>query len=276
MINENPGTGKLFKKWRNVPSPFCDAAIAAAMEERQHGDILEHHHENYDYWHPVIRVHNMEEGEIVSLPEGHILAPVVPEETPKPRGLQVQPFDWASWDAGCHAEGICQGYHSIQRHDKKCPTCHRIHTSGNQYPVQVIDTLCIACKTELEEYVYPELHHRAPAPEMQGIAEAYWQCPHCRPLQKLVQLAEGARLETYDIETRGNKVVFWLKVSSGQWYVVVTYGTIQRVASLDGLIGTAYAVGNYPPQQMPDEIAVCLARRFWHKMTKGHWSSCRW
>lgn len=226
--------------------------VIKMMEERQHGDILEHHHENYDYWHPVTRVHKMEDGEIVSLPEGHILAPVVPFiENPEPRGLQVKPFDWASWDAGCHAKGICQGYQSVLVKNEDTSDVERLHRDFGEHG---------------------ELHHRGVSPELQGIAEAYWQCPHCRPLQKLIQWAEGARLETYNVEMRGNKVVLWLKVSSGQWYVLVTYGTIQRVASLDCLVGTAYAVGNYPPQQMPNEIAVTLARRFWHRMTKGYWS----
>jgi hypothetical protein len=219
--------------------------VVKMMEERQHGDVLEHHHEGYDYWHPITRVHKMEDEEVVALPDEHVLAPVIPysEEQEIPRGLQVKPFDWVTWDAGCHAKGICQGYHSIA-----------------------------VPRGQPGDGAVQELHHRPVSLDLRGIAEQYWQCPHCRPLQKLIQWAEGARLETYNVETRGNKVILWLKVSSGQWYVLVTYGTIQRVASWDGNIGTAYAVGNYPPQQMPDEIAVTLARRFWYRMTKGYWS----
>lgn len=239
------------------------------MEERQHGDVLEHHHENYDYWHPVTRVHKMEDGEVVSLPEGHILASVVPytEEVQEPRGLQVKPFDWVAWDAGCHAKGICQGYYSIPVVATNCAT----HDHGQPCPGWSEESK--VCTHSSKPCTKNELHHRQCSPNLQGIAEAYWQCPHCRPLQKLIQWAEGARLETYEVETRSNRVVLWLKVSSGQWYVLVTYGIIQRIASSDWLVGTAYAVGNYPPQQMPDEIAVALARRFWHKITKGYWSS---
>lgn len=43
------------------------------MEERQHGDVLEHHHEGYDYWHPATRIHSIDmlDGK---LPIKHILA----------------------------------------------------------------------------------------------------------------------------------------------------------------------------------------------------------
>lgn len=230
-------------------------------QERQRGDITEHTHDEYEYWHPKIRIHKQDE------PDN-----MYSEAQETPRGLQAHPFDWKAWDAGCHAKGICQGYTSVQRRDKRCLACHLTHTSGNQYPEQAIDTHCVKCKTELEEYVYPELHHRTP--EIQGIANQYWQCPHCKQLQKLVQWAEGARLETYYIAQRGHRTILWLKVSSEQWFVLVTkaYCSIQAVANSSGGYGTAYAVGNYPPQQMPDEIAVTLARRFWHKITRGYWS----
>lgn len=207
-------------------------------QERQLGDITEHMHDEYEYWHPITRVHKQEK--LNNLPADHVLAPVVSEAQETPRGLQVQPFDWKTWDAGCHAKGICQGYTSIQ----------------------------------LEECVYPELHHRSVAPELRGIAEPYWQCPHCKQLQKPIQWAAGARLEKYSIARRGHRTILWLQVKGGQWFVLVTkaYRSIQAVASSEGDCGTAYAVGNHPPQQMPDEIAVTLARRFWHRMTKGYWS----
>jgi len=221
-------------------------------------------HDEYEYWHPITRMHK--ESELNNLPADHVLAPVVQysgqEETP--RGLQVKPFDWKAWDAGCHAKGICQGYTSVA-------------IKNNEYtPQSEIESLEIQNEAYrliwAPEITHTELHHRSVAPHLKGIAEMYWQCPHCSPLQKLIQWAQGARLETYNVETRGNKVVLWLKVSSGQWYVLITEGTIQRVAWLNCLVGTAYAVGNYPPQQMPDEIAVALARRFWHRITKRYWS----
>ncbi len=34
---------------------------AANVEERMHGDVLEHKHPEYDYWHPASRVHKKEE-----------------------------------------------------------------------------------------------------------------------------------------------------------------------------------------------------------------------
>jgi hypothetical protein len=230
------------------------------IEERQRGDVLEHHHDNYDYWHPVTRVHKMEDGETVPLPDGHILAPVMPdvEEKPAPRGLQVKPFDWVAWDAGCHAKGICQGYHSI--------------------PVQVYVPQD-GSDPEPGKGVVQQLHHRSVAPDLQGIAKQYWQCPHCKQLQKPIQWAQDARLETYHIATRGHRTILWLKVSSGAWFVLVikAYGSVQAVASGSDC-GTAYYCGipgiteGKKPQQMPDEIAVALARRFWHKITRGYWS----
>lgn len=228
------------------------------MEERLHGDLREHKHEGYDYWHPITRIHEGQRMEDIGT-DTHIGKEYI-------HGLQVNSFDWETWDAGCHAKGICQGYSSILTIAIDCA----IHDRGQ--PCLGWSDERKACTHSGRPCAKKELHHRDVSPDYKGIAVAYWQCPHCRPLQKLIQWAEGARLETYNLETRGNKVVLWLKVSSGQWYVLVTYNTIQQVASLDCLIGTAYAVGNYPPQQMPDEIAVALARRFWHKITKGYWS----
>jgi len=37
------------------------AGHAAGVEERQHGDMLEHKHPEYDYWHPASRIHKKEE-----------------------------------------------------------------------------------------------------------------------------------------------------------------------------------------------------------------------
>jgi len=253
-------------------------------QERQHGDTTEHMHDEYDYWHPKTRMHKQEE---LNLPADHILAPVVQysETQETPRGLQVQPFDWKAWDAGCHAKGICQGYHPVLVEINSDPApSHSWDKYGREiHPVP-----------EPGKEVQQQLHHRPGDPELMGIAEAYWQCPHCRKLQKPIQWAQGARLETYHIEQRRRgQTILWLKVSSGQWFVLVlnTRITVQRLASEpiicnsyqtdNGLhtyqggniaLGTAYAVGNYPPQQMPDEIAVILARRFWHRITKGYWS----
>jgi len=260
-----------------TPEKVVEFLAKYCIQERQHGDVIEHHHDNCEYWHPVARVHKGEFGNLPISGE-HVRIPCVPE--PPVHGLPVKSFNWVQWDAKCHAKGICQGYTSIQRHDKKCPNCHLTHTSGNQYPVQVMDTHCIDCKTELKEYVYPELHHRAVTPELQGIAETNWQCPHCRQLQKPIQWAQRARLETYQIAQRGIRTVLWLKVSSGAWFVLIVkaYRSIQAVASNNGECGTAYYCGipgvseGKPPLQMPDEIAITLARRFWYKITKGAWS----
>ncbi len=277
------------------------------IETRMHGDIEEHKHliGGEDYWHPANRIHKVEEsGKVIELPVGHILeggrvvekqmteGPVVRQyryetetmfmaslpgiykdanhENSNEHGLQVRKFDWAAWDDGCYSRGICQGYASIPTKDKKCTVCGRVHTGGSQR-LELINTHCVYCNNSLEEIDATELHHRDIAPELAGIAEKYWQCPHCRQLQEPIQRAQGARLESYWIRTRGNRVVLWLETAS-QWYVLVTYGTIQSVAK-GNYPGVAYAVGNCLPMQLPDEIAVTLARRFWYKITKGHWSN---
>jgi hypothetical protein len=116
-----------------------------------------------------------------------------------------------------------------------------------------------------------ELHHRDVAQDLIGLAEAYWQCPHCRQLQKLIQWVQGARLEDYDVHVRGDRTVIMVRVSSGQLFVLVTHGTLQGVA-MGTVKGTVYAVGNTPPLQLPDETAVILARRMWYRLTKGFWS----
>lgn len=222
-------------------------------QERQHGEIVEHIHDGYEYWHPITRIHK--ESNLNNLPADHVVAPVIlySEELETPRGLQVKPFDWKAWDANCHAKGICQGYHSI--------------------PVQVYVPQD-GTEPEIGIGLGQQLHHRAVAPELQGIAEQYWQCPHCKQLQKPIQWAQGARLETYYIARRGNRTVLWLQVSSGQWFVLIAARSIQIVAGNEcGLQGTAYAVWeNRAPLQLPEEIAIALARRFWHKITKGYWS----
>ena len=142
---------------------------------------------------------------------------------------------------------------------------YNTHKDGS--PIEII----VGHRTVLNEPF--GLHHRSVASDLQGIAETYWQCPHCRKLQKPIQWAQGARLETYHIERRRGQTILWLKVSSGQWFVLIASRSIQIVAGNEcGLQGTAYAVGNYPPQQMPDEISITLARRFWHRITKGYWS----
>lgn len=41
-----------------LPAPTPDPDI----EERTHGDVLEHKHDGYEYWHPASRVHPKEEG----------------------------------------------------------------------------------------------------------------------------------------------------------------------------------------------------------------------
>jgi len=258
-------------------------------QERQHGDITEHLHDGYEYWHPITRIHK--ESNLNDLPADHVLAPVIQysEAQETPRGLQVQSFDWKTWDAGCHAKGICQGYHSIpQNIEEEVVEMDKYNTHKDGSPIGII----VGHRTVLNEPF--GLHHRSVAPDLQGIAEQYWQCPHCRKLQKPIQWAQRARLETYHIEQRRRgQTILWLKISSGQWFVLVlnTRITVQRLASEpiicssyqtdNGLhtyqggniaLGTAYAVGNYPPQQMPDEIAVTLARRFWHRITKGYWS----
>lgn len=42
-------------------TPTDEAAHASNVEERMHGDVLEHKHPEYDYWHPAPRVHKKEE-----------------------------------------------------------------------------------------------------------------------------------------------------------------------------------------------------------------------
>ncbi|MCE8423861.1 MAG: 30S ribosomal protein S3 [Candidatus Methanoperedens sp.] len=38
-----------------------DSVHTGNIEERQHGDVIEHKHEGYDYWHPASRMHKKEE-----------------------------------------------------------------------------------------------------------------------------------------------------------------------------------------------------------------------
>jgi hypothetical protein len=164
------------------------------------------------------------------------------------RGLQAKPFDWAAWDRDCEAKGLCQGYESVP------------------VPGEELDPLGIP------EYTLPhphtELHHRVPT--IEGLAEPYWQCPHCRQLQRHVQWIQGARLIKWDVDVRGHRTVVWVKVSTLQWYVLVTHSTLQGVAR--GCLGAVYAVGNCVPLQLPEECATILARRLWYRLTKGAWS----
>jgi small subunit ribosomal protein S3 len=50
-----------------IPAPqvpketATEEAHAVNVEERMHGDVLEHKHPEYDYWHPASRVHKKEE-----------------------------------------------------------------------------------------------------------------------------------------------------------------------------------------------------------------------
>ncbi|RLG27201.1 30S ribosomal protein S3 [Methanosarcinales archaeon] len=44
-------------KVEEIPETFTDQA---GEERRMHGDVLEHKHKGYEYWHPVTRVHKME------------------------------------------------------------------------------------------------------------------------------------------------------------------------------------------------------------------------
>ena len=44
-----------------VTEPVTEAAHTGNMEERMHGDVLEHKHPEYDYWHPASRVHKKED-----------------------------------------------------------------------------------------------------------------------------------------------------------------------------------------------------------------------
>ena len=252
------------------------------IEERQHGDILEHRHEGYDYWHPVTRVHCQDPsvGTPVQLPEGHILARVVPYsgEPEQPRGLQVQPFDWATWDEGCEAKGMCQGYHSVQPTKTiqgDCPEGCSEPQCGRYIYADLFELWSEGETGELCTNLHTvtgntELHHRNVSPDLVGLAEAYWQCPHCRQLQKPIQWIQGARLETYNLEVRSNRTLIWVKVSSGQWFLLITHGTLQGVA-MGRYDGTVYVVGNHTPLQLPDECAIILARRMWYRLTKGYW-----
>jgi hypothetical protein len=229
------------------------------IEERMHGDVKEHRHAGYDYWHSASRLHNESTSE--ELPAGHILTP---DEQPEPRGLQVQPFKWTSWDEGCEAKGICQGFSSVEVND---PTTETTPCVWEGFRGEYTDGLPV-----IGVFDQKELHHRSIQKDLIGLAEAYWQCPHCRQLQKPIQWVQGARLETYNVKVRGNRTVIWTKVSSGQWFVLVTHGTLQGVA-MGSATGTVYAVGNTPPLQLPDETAVILARRMWYRLTRGFWSN---
>lgn len=241
------------------------------MEERNHPEGgLEHRHAGYDYWHQATRMHKIEGGEEVVLPDGHILAPVVPyvAESPEPRGLQVRPFDWAAWDADCEAKGICQGYTSI-------PILSEELEFRTPFALLEHDVLL---PHYTPQYPVTELHHRDVSPDLAGLAESYWQCPHCRQIQKPIQWLQGARLETYWVEVRGNRTVIWVKVSIGAWFVLVikAYGTLQGVA-MGVCQGTVYFCGipgetEAPPIQLPDECSTILARRMWYRLTKGYWS----
>lgn len=248
------------------------------MEERMHGDLEEHKHDGYEYWHPASRMHTYG----TPLPECH-----VPNRTPDPEvsledqereaiaecyrhpiGLQVQPFDWKKWDAGCEAKGICQGYASI-------PVLSEELEAANPFALIEHDVLL---PHYTPQYPATELHHRKVSPDLIGIVEAYWQCPHCKQLQKPIQWIQGARLETYWVEVRGSRTVIWVKVSSGAWFVLIirAYGSLQGVAR--GICdGTVYFCGipgtsDAPPLQLPDECSTILARRMWHRLTKGYWS----
>ena len=43
-------------------------------EERQHGDVLEHMHNEYDYWHPASRVHTSDNEQEKTLPAGYVVS----------------------------------------------------------------------------------------------------------------------------------------------------------------------------------------------------------
>lgn len=268
--------------------------MSEQYEERMHGDVKEHRHEGYEYWHPVDRKHikceeiglpgyasEQEALDKLAASIANIVPPskgeeAVPQEAERIY-LDVKPFDWAKWDDLCESKDICQGYTSISVRKWRCMQCGRITTEQENQshldgsPIRILGCACgDHCLTEIQER---ELHHRGVTPGMEGIANAYWQCPHCRKLQQPIQRAQGARLESYWIEIRGSRVVLWLKTAN-QWFVLVTHGTIQSVAN-GYSEGAAYAVGKYPPVQLPDEVATILARRFWYKLTKGFWSTKR-
>lgn len=241
------------------------------MEERRHGDMSEHKHDGYDYWHPVSRMHTYG----TPLPEGHVgnkapdpeVSLEVQEKDAEcyhhPQGLRVQPFNWTAWDDGCEAKGMCQGYTSIP--------IEIASEYKDQHPYQnIFDFLE---EKECYSSTQNELHHRAIKPEFVGLVEPYWQCSHCRQLQKPIQWIQGARLESYWVETRGTRTVIWVRVSSDQWFVLVirSYGTLQGVA-MGIAAASVYAVGDKPHLLLPDECATILARRMWHRLTKGYWS----
>lgn len=54
-------------KTEHAPAPevqketVTEEVHKGTIEERMHGDVLEHKHQEYDYWHPASRVHKMEE-----------------------------------------------------------------------------------------------------------------------------------------------------------------------------------------------------------------------
>lgn len=53
-----PKKEDIFEK---VKPQMAHASQAVYVDERMHGDVLEHKHPEYDYWHPASRLHKMEE-----------------------------------------------------------------------------------------------------------------------------------------------------------------------------------------------------------------------
>ncbi len=45
----------------NVPEVIHEVIQTGNIEERMHGDVMEHKHPEYDYWHPASRIHKKEE-----------------------------------------------------------------------------------------------------------------------------------------------------------------------------------------------------------------------
>lgn len=45
----------------NVPEVIQEVTQTGNIEERMHGDVMEHKHPEYDYWHPASRIHKKEE-----------------------------------------------------------------------------------------------------------------------------------------------------------------------------------------------------------------------
>lgn len=58
VIPEKP---EVVREKAATEAPQAVEAQTTNLEERMHGDVLEHKHSEYDYWHPASRIHKKED-----------------------------------------------------------------------------------------------------------------------------------------------------------------------------------------------------------------------